>query len=90
MNPTTASGKVRAAFSVLSSELPKLKVGTVSKMQVSGINGFIVNLTSFKKPVVDAKRIADIEQNYAQAMKSVSVQSILSQAISQGEEQDKK
>ncbi len=89
MNPMSATGKVRAAFQVLNAELPKLKVGGISKMQVSGVNGFIVNLTNFKKPVADAKRISEIEKNYAQAMKSVAEQSILSQAISQGEKQNK-
>ncbi len=89
MNPTSASGKVRAAFQVLSAELPKMKVGGLSKMQISGKNGFIVNLTGFKKPADDVKRLAELEKGYANIMRSFSMQSILSQAISQGEKQDK-
>ena len=58
-------------------------------MQISGKNGFIVNLTGFKKPADDVKRLAELEKGYANIMRSFSMQSILSQAISQGEKQDK-
>ncbi len=89
MNPASASSEVKAAYQVLNSELPKMKIGGVSKMQVVGENGYIVNLVSFKKPEVDAKRLAEIEKNYAQAMSSMATQSILTQAIMQGEELQK-
>ncbi len=89
MNPASASSEVKAAYQVLSSELPKMKIGGVTKMQVVGENGYIVNLVSFKKPEVDTKRLAEIEKNYAQAMSSMATQSILTQAIMQGEELQK-
>ena len=86
MNPASASSSVKMAYQVLSSELPKLKLGAISKVQVVGENGYIIELVSFKKPEVDLKRLAEIEKNYSQAMSSMVIQSILSQAIAQGEE----
>ncbi len=90
MNPTSVSDKVRFAYQVLSAELPKMKVGGLSKMQVSGANGFIVNLTGFQKPAEDAKRMAEFEKAQDNVMHYYSAQSIFSQAFSsQGEKQEK-
>ncbi len=88
-NSASASSSVKMAYQVLGAELPKLKIGGVSKMQVVGENGYIVNLVSFKKPEVDAKRLAEIERSYASGTAATTVQSILTQAISKGEELQK-
>ena len=90
MNYAASSGKVMAAFQVLGAELPKLKIGGISKMEVSGENGYIVNLVSFKKPEADAKRFAEIEKNFASGVSSMTVQSVLMQAIAKGQQLENK
>ena len=82
MNFASASASVKSAYQVLSMELPKLKVGAVSKMQVMGADGYIVNLVSFKKPVVDNAKLEGIEKNYAEGFSRMTIQSVLQDAIS--------
>ena len=88
-NPSSSS-KVMAAYNVLAAELPKLKTGGVSKMEVFGDNGYIVNLVSFKKPEADAKGLAQQEKNYEGVMASMTARSVLAQAIMKGQKQENK
>lgn len=88
-NPSTASDAVKAAFPVIASTLPSLKDGEVSKVQISGENGYAVRLVSFVKPQADAKKIENIQKNYSAGMAAASVRSILVNVISQGETQNK-
>lgn len=82
MNFASAPTSVRSAYQILSMELPKLKVGGVSKMQVMGADGYIVNLVSFKKPEVDKKKLESIEKNYAEGFSRMTTQSVLQDAMS--------
>ena len=66
-----------------------LKDGEVSKVQISGENGYAVRLVSFVKPQADAKKIENIQKNYSAGMAAASVRSILVNVISQGETQNK-
>ncbi len=77
----SASKNVESVRYLLGTELPKLSVGGVSKAVYFGQNGYIVNLTAFKKPQIDDKKLAQMQKNFEAAMSAVSEQSILNNAI---------
>lgn len=78
---SSASKDVDAAKPVLHAELQKLSVGGVSKIVYFGQNGYIVNLTAFKKPQIDEKKLAEMQKYFESNMAGVSEQSILGNAI---------
>lgn len=75
-----ASHLVKEALPVISTELLKLKVGGVSKMQSLGDAGYIVNLTSFQKPKVDAAQMNKSRENFEKGMSMATFGSVLRNA----------
>lgn len=75
-----ASHLVKEALPVISTELLKLKVGGVSKMQSMGDAGYIVNLTSFQKPNVDAAQMNKSRENFEKGMSMATFGSVLRNA----------
>lgn len=74
---------VMNAYSVIRSELPKMKVGGVSKMQTLSKNGYIVNLVKFTKPsepatAADYKKLA---QNIEMAFSAFSSNTVVGDMI---------
>ncbi len=78
---SSASKDVEAAKSILAEELPKLSVGGVSKAVYFGQNAYIVNLTAFKKPQIDEKKLVQMQKNFEMYLSAVSEQSILGNAM---------
>ena len=74
---------VMNAYSVIRSELPKMKVGGVSKMQTLAKNGYIVNLVKFTKPAEQAAAgdFKRLSQNIETAFSSFSANTVVADMI---------
>jgi len=75
-----APDSVKAAYPVVSAELPKMKIGGVSKMQFLGDAGYIVNLVAFEKPKANPEELGKVRANYAKGMSAMTFETVLEDA----------
>lgn len=77
------SQNVIGYYQILRTELLKLKVGGVSKMQTSGDNGYIVYLKKHSAPAVDknSKEFADLTKNVESSFSRLLSTSVISPEI---------
>ena len=73
-----------ALYSVLSTELPKLKKGEVSELQMMANDGYVVYIANFEAPKFDAnnKDYLTVKNNLERSFSSLSANSLVSDMIS--------
>lgn len=76
---------LRPISRLIASELPSMKVGSVSKMQTFFDNGYIIWLESFKAPeaAADAKEFKELSESIERAFSSTGANAVIDSKISE-------
>ena len=91
-NLQAAPVAVLNAYAVVTSELPKLAVGAVSKQEISGGKAYVINLLKFTPPAAgkaDAEKLAAVTKRMESMYEAVSAMSVISSKIQSAQKAEK-
>ena len=88
---SASSTDVMQAFNIIRVELPKMKVGGISKMQTLAQNGYILNLVKFTPPAsaTNSDTYKALSQSVEEAFSSFSASTLVGDMISKASPKEK-